>query len=440
MKRKIFRRLYPLALLSIILSLFLGCSGRPKHKEENIIEFWTTDIEQDRIETQQRLAQKFGEKNPGIEIKIVAVEESRVPEKLTAARAAGKMPDVVRLGLEYVSGYQKQKLLDTKTASKIIEELGEHTFFEAPLELLRLPDQKGYAAVPVDGWVQGIWYRKDLFEEKNLPEPRQWKDILEAAKAFYEPGKLMYGIVVGTDPQQVYTQQVFEHIALSNGARIFNSDGSITGNFEKLEEAVKFYYELASYGPPGNNYWREARQYYLTGRVAMIFYSPYIIDDIAGLDKEQEVTVPGLAKKTGFVPIIEGPQGDRASYGQVVAFAVMKNAEKDAAKKWIKFLLSDGYLDLCFMSPGGKVPVRKTIIDEWKKHEYFSYYEPEMAEKISNGMAGIKRWGWLDGKVFPLITDIYAKRIFPAAIDKVIADEMSPEKAVRWAIERIKEF
>ncbi|MFQ6056970.1 MAG: ABC transporter substrate-binding protein [Methanosarcinales archaeon] len=366
------------------------------------------------------------------------MDESELPQKVTAAKAANQLPDVIELGIALVSGYAEQGLLDTNATTETINELDKNTFYAGPLELVKNPKGEGYAAVPIDGFVQGIWYRTDWFQEKGLPEPKTWDDIMNAAKIFNNPSQNEYGIVIGTDPEQVYTQQVFEQFALSNGARAFDQDGKVILNNPKMVESLDYYTNLSKYGPSGNNYWREARQYYITGKVAMIFYSTYIIDDIAGLVEEYKPTVPDLSKNTGFVPIIQGPIGNQATYGEIYTLGIMKGAEKNASKTWIKFLLNEGYLDWVNMAPGGKIPVRKTIIDEWKKHEYFTYYEAGLPENIASGMEKIQRWGYLEGKSFPLITQIYGKKIVPNAIGKILAGDMTPEQATEWIEAQVK--
>jgi len=417
----------------------LGLAGASTAQEAGKvkIQFWTTEVEQDRMQTQNELAREFERLNPGVKVQVVPVPEDRLNEKITSAKAAGLLPDVVRLGLEYVRGYMEDGLLDAGAATEAINELGEGTFYRGPLELVRAA-AGGYAAVPIDGWVQGIWYRKDWFEEKGLAEPSTWVDIERAAAAFHSPKEFRYGIVLGTDPGQPYTQQTFEHIALSNGARLFDEEGKLKIEEGRMAEAFAFYKRLASYGPPGHNYWREARQNYLTGRAAMIFYSPYIIDDIAGLVEDQEVAVPDLPKKTGFVAAITGRHGDTASYGQVVSLGILKGADKEPAKEWVKFLLTKVYARWCFMTPGGKTPVRKTISDEWKKHEIFSYYEEGMAEMLSAGMDAMKRWGYIGSRWFPLMKDIYGMKVVPEVVGLVLRGKLPPEEAVSDLRKRIE--
>ena len=421
-----------LAAALVILSPGENATGK-----EVSVQFWTTEVEQDRMQTQNALAREFEKLHPGILVKIVPVTEDRLNEKITSAKAAGLLPDVMRLGLEYVRGYMEDGLLDASAATGVVEDLGKETFYRGPLELVRSPSG-GYAAVPIDGWAQGIWYRKDWFARRGLAEPNSWENIERAAAAFYSPKEFQYGIVVGTDPGQPYTQQTFEHIALSNGARLFDDKGNLSIDDERMREVFAFYKKLADYGPPGHNFWRQARQNYLTGRAAMIFYSPYIIDDIAGLVEDQDVAVEELPKKTGFVATITGLHADKASYGQVVSLGILKGADTKASQEWVKFLLTDGYARWCFMTPGGKTPVRKAISDDWQKHEIFSYYGEGMAERLSSGMDEMKRWGYVGSNWFPLMKDVYGMKVVPEVVGSLVRGKVTPEEAAAALRQRIE--
>jgi multiple sugar transport system substrate-binding protein len=220
--------------------------------------------------------------------------------------------------------------------------------------------------------------------------------------------------------------------------RIFDANGNISVNAIEFNAAIEFYRELAACGPAGYNYWRQARQTYLTGSSAMIFYSPYIIDDIAGLVADQQVLVEDLAEKTGFVSVIEGPDGTSASYGQVVSFAILKGQETEGAKQWIRFILSDGYERWLNMTPGGKTPVLRDMVRTWSKHEIFLHYEPGFAEGLASGLEKIERWGYRDGNSFPLISEIYGRKIVPQLIDKVLENKVAVDDAGNYLETRLR--
>jgi multiple sugar transport system substrate-binding protein len=200
--------------------------------------------------------------------------------------------------------------------------------------------------------------------------------------------------------------------------------------------SVEYYSELARFGPPGHNYWREARQYYLTGRAGMIWYSPYIIDDIAGLVAEHQPTVADLARKTGFAATLAGPEGQPASYGEVYALGIPVGADP-AASGWVKFLLGEGYQEWLSMAPGGKIPVRRGAVEQWKQHPYFAHYQPGLADTLAAGMERLERWGFFGSTAVPAIGEVYATKVVPEMLGKVISGEMDAGQGVAWLEHRL---
>ncbi len=422
-------------LCLVLLTLLGGCRSAP---EATQVVFWTSEVEQDRMEVQQALARKFSETHPGVEVRVVPVDENVLPEKLASARAADRLPDVVELGLTQVVQYALEGLLDREAASEVVRELGEAGFYRGPLELCRAPAGSGYAAVPLDGWVQGIWYRKDWFEEKSLPPPDTWSRILEAARALHDPSVPRFGIVLGTHPQQLYTQQVFEHVALAAGARLLDDAGRFAAG-PRLLQALRFYRELAAFAAPGHTYWREARQYYLTGRAAMIFYSPYIVDDIAGLVAEHQPAVPDLAARTGFVAAIQGPGGRPAAYGEVYALGVLTGARPEA-KEWVAYVLGPVYPDWLSMAPGGKMPVRKDALARWRTQALFASYDPGLPDDLAAGFTRLARWGFGAPNGPRLIGDLYASKRVPEMVGRVLDNGEPPERALAWLREKVAQM
>src|SRR5690606_35074621 len=190
------------------------------------------------------------------------------------------------------------------------ENLGVETFTGGALETVRFED--GYAAVPHSGWTQLLLYRADLFEAAGLAPPTDYDSIRAAIEALHDPPNL-YGFVVATDPSEDYMMQVFEHFALANGVQLVDDQGNVTVDSPAMIETLEFYRELAEASPPGNLYWQQSRELYFDGRAAMIVWSPFVLDELAGLrndvpvpfDTDQE---PGaLARNTGFVSRVAGP-------------------------------------------------------------------------------------------------------------------------------------
>jgi multiple sugar transport system substrate-binding protein len=250
------------------------------------LTFWTTEEQPERMAVQEEIAADF-EAATGISVDVVPVTESQLSERMTAAFAAGDLPDVVFHPVNYSLGWAEAGILDTAAATEVIADLGRATFGSGTLELVAFGDET--AAVPMDGWTQLLLYRADLFEAQGLEPPTSYEAILAAIDALHDPPN-MYGFVSATDPSQDYFMQVFEHFALANGVQLVDDAGDITLDTPAMRETLEFYQALADASPPGNLYWLQSREIYQDGSAAMIVWSPFILTSLVGL--RDSVPVP----------------------------------------------------------------------------------------------------------------------------------------------------
>jgi multiple sugar transport system substrate-binding protein len=434
--------------------IFLAVHGLSSVRAQDRISFWTTEVEKDRLEVQRRIARAFTEKSR-IEVRVIPVQENLLAERVTAAYAAKSLPDVLFLPLDFTAGWADAGILDVPSSTAAVDHLGKETFGKGPLNLVRV--EGGYAAVPADGWGQLLLYRKDLFHKEALPIPDRWDRILEAAKALHNP-PLIWGFEPPTDPGQVYTQQVFEHMALSNGVKLTDSSGEVSLNTPEMVKVLEFYKQLNDFGPPGNRHWLHTQMDYLSGRAAMIIWSPFILDELSGLRKDQPV-LPDmtegekgyLAKNTGFVSILKGPNG-AAQYGQINYFGITQDADKAAAIKWVEFLLTEGYLEWLGMAAEGKLPLHKGTQNEpdlfikgWTGLEFGTttrakiseFYGTDVVKVLMSGLDGFDRWGFAEGKG-GLILKVYGTKIIPEILKRFLDGELRAEQAARMMEERVK--
>ena len=275
-----------------------------------LVEFWTTDNEEERVQVYEAVAQAYMDQNPDVEVRIVPIEEAGVSQRIATAIAANRKPDIVRMGVERVATFAADGVLDQDAAVATIKAIGEEDFREGPLKMITDPATGKYAAVPFDGWIQAIWYRQDLFDQLKLEAPVSWESIKAACEAIPGNDDFLYGIVLGTDPGQNYGHQVFEQVAISNNAWPFDEQGNVTMNTPEMIAALEFYTSLQDCAAPGPQYWRGAREAYEYDQSGMLFYSTYIMDDLvdgSGLEAGGNVQLPtpDLAKRTGFAPTME---------------------------------------------------------------------------------------------------------------------------------------
>ncbi len=433
-------------IVIILLAFMIG----PKAGHATPIEFWTTQTQSDRMKTIQLLMDTFQALNSGITVKLVPVDENDMPSQMAAASAAGRRPGLIEGSSELMLAFGEEGILDIKGATRMVHDIGKGRFYQGALKMVETSGADRYYGLPFHGWVQGIWYRADWFRDKGLEPPDTWKNILQAAKTFYKPEKNQYGILIGTKAEN-YAEQCFTHFALSNGAAEFNAKGELIFNSKEMLETLKYYAELAKYNPPGPHTWR-ARDYYLQGKMAMFFYSTYIMDDLAlaevAAGSLTDINFPQLTGSTFDPGLVDNTrvattitQKRPGGYGSLVALGLVDQgdqAKNQAAQRLVTFLYEPAsYITFLHMSPGGMNPMLRDIAG---RSEYlddpkgiFERYGRKKIEEIIAGLDNMGSFTIVDGKTFPASGKIFAKQIIPRMIYAVTIEGMGPSEALQWA-------
>ncbi|MCB9422630.1 MAG: carbohydrate ABC transporter substrate-binding protein [Ardenticatenaceae bacterium] len=408
--------------------------------DKTVVEFWSTDNEEERVNTYEAVAARYMEMHPEVDIRIVPIEEGGITQRIATAQAANRLPDIVRMGVERVAAFAADGILDEDAAVATITSIGEDDFRASPLAMVTDPATGKYAAIPFDGWIQAIWYRQDVFDELGLSAPISWDDINAACDALPGAGNLLYAIGLGTDPGQNYGHQIFEQVAISNNAWPFDADGNVTMNTPEMIAALEFYTNLQRCALPGPQYWRGSREAYELDQSGMLFYSTYIMDDLvdgSGLEGggNVEIAVDNLAGVTGFAPEMAGPNGS-ASYGQLVTLGIMQGADP-VAQDVVKFFLTDGYQDVLALAPFGKVPVLKSAVDGWmSSSDYFANYSADTLDQIANGYETMQRWLFrpdYNAAQRAVVGDIEGRLLIPTVISNIALEgTMTPETAAEF--------
>ncbi len=404
------------------------------------LRFWTTEEQPERLAKQEALAAEF-EAKTGVAVEVIPVSESDLGTRTTAAFAAGDLPDVIYHTLQYALPWAEAGILDTDAATDVIEDLDAKTF--APGALGMASVEGGYASVPVDGWTQMVVYRKDLFDANGLAAPTSYDAVKAAIAKLHNPPS-MYGFVAATKVDENFMSQVLEHVFLANGVSPVGADG-----FQALEEGptievLDFYKAIAEASPPGELYWKQSRELYFAGQAAMIIWSPFILDELAGLRDSAPPTITDdptsgeLASMTGIVTNFSGPSNpDGAAWGDIRYFGITSDADTDAAMDFVKFSMDDGYTQTLSIAPEGKFPVRKGTADAPNKFEdawsklpvgvdrkapLGDLYDASMIEEIVGGLDVAKRWGVSEGQLA-----LASKMINSQAINRIVRQYIDGE-------------
>jgi multiple sugar transport system substrate-binding protein len=434
-------------------------SGGGEGEASGPLTVWTLENLPDRVAAQEDIAAAFTESS-GIEVELVAIDEDQFNQLLTSSAAAGELPDVIgALSLSGVQALAANELVDTDAAAAVVDQLGADTFSEQALKLTR--DGNTQLAVPSDGWAQLLLYRKDLFDAAGLAAPETYDDILAAAKALDSPE--VAGFTGATVSNDAFTQQTFEHLALGNGCQLVDDDGEVTLDSDECVAAFEFYDELITdYSVSGAQDVDTTRAAYFAGQSAMLVWSSFILDEMAGLRADALPTCPQcagdpafLAKNSGVVTAIAGPDGEGgAQFGEVVSWAVTAESQTDAATRFVSYMMEDGYEKWIGFSPEGKVPTRQgtadeptTFIDAWStlpagvdtKAPLADFYPEDVLDALRSSPDTISPWGIPQGQG-ALVGASLGELPVPQAIAAMTSGEIDPGEAAKQAADALREI
>jgi multiple sugar transport system substrate-binding protein len=418
---------------------------------------WNNEFQPDRMAATQEILDEFTEKT-GVKTKQVAVPEDQLATLMTNAAAAGELPDVVlATPVQQSQQYAAEEIFDSEAAQAVIDNLGADTFSEKAIELV---SRDGVATgVPSDGWGQLLIYRKDLFDKAGLEAPATLDDVTNAAKQLNGDG--MAGITLATAAGDGFTAETFEHVALAEGCQMVNDGGDVTFDSPECVEALQWYGDIASnYSVQGAQDVDSTRGTYFAGRAAMMMWSPFLLDGMAGLRadtqpscKECKKNPAYLAENSGLVGPLAGSGGTPSQFGQVSTFNISIDAPTEDAQALVEFMMNEGYTRWLALSPQGKYPVRfgddsdpekfKTAWAELesgvdKKAPLSQFYSEESIASLGEGVENFQRWGFAQGQG-PLMGALGGEQPVANAVADVIGGK-DPAEAAKEVQETAEEL
>ena len=440
------------ALLAALLVIAVGCrGGGGKNDNNRSFTFWTAEDNPDRVKATQAIIDRF-QQQTNIKVKLIPIGENQLQSQVASASAAGTLPDVLAAAsLGFVHSLAADGITDPDAAAAVISTLGRQTFSRRALSLVEANGQP--VAVPSDSWTQLLIYRKDLFAKAGLAAPTTFQAIQAAAAKLTDDE--MAGIVAATKADDSFTQQTFEYLAVANGCQLTNQAGAITMTSKPCRDTFQFYVDLIHAGSvPGAQDANSTRAAYLAGRAAMVIWSSFLLDELAGLSHDARPTCPQcqrdpsfLARNSGIVTAIKGPDGSHPSqFGELTCFAITKDANPDAARL-VEFLMGDGYLDWLGLAPEGKVPVRTgttnqpaRFSDAWTHLEtgvehtkpLSQLYPPGVLKILAGSTDTMNRWGFAQGQgrlVGAQLATLPIPKALAAALDGTLSTTAAAEQA-----------
>jgi multiple sugar transport system substrate-binding protein len=257
-----------------------------------------------------------------------------------------------------------------------------------------------------------------------------------------------------------FTEQTFEEIGLGNGCELVDDSGEVTFDSDECVAALDFYGQLQQdYSVAGAQDVDTTRAAYFAGKGAMLIWSSFILDEMAGLRKDALPTCPQcksdpafLAKNSGVVTSIQGPSGSGpATFGEVTSWTIPSDSATDSAKKFVNYMMTDGYEPWIEIAPEGKIPVRTgdkagatTYSDAWSKMKVgvdskaplSKFYSQDVIDALTSGADNLSRWAIPQGQG-DLLGAIQGEQPVAGAVNEV-ANGTSAADAAKKAADAIR--
>ncbi|MFF0227235.1 sugar ABC transporter substrate-binding protein [Streptomyces sp. NPDC004629] len=289
---------------------------------EQTLTVWAMGTEGEKLGD---VAKEYEKAHTNVTVKVTPVGWDVAHQKLVAAAAAGKLPDVMQMGGSYLGEFADMGALepvDTKTFRK-------DDFFPAAWEQGSY-DGKTYG-VPWYVDTRVLFYRTDLAAKAGLKTaPATMADLQKAAAAYQSKAGTKWGLSI--QPGGLDTVQSFYPFLYSAGGSVVDEDGKAAVN---SAEAVKALENYGSYFAKGLSEKSVRPGYDVTkdfnsGAVPMFFGGPWIMSLL-------DENYPAIKGKWAVAAV----PADQASVSMAGGSSLAISADSDhkaAAQEFVRYL------------------------------------------------------------------------------------------------------
>ncbi|MFJ9586266.1 sugar ABC transporter substrate-binding protein [Streptomyces acidicola] len=315
-----------LALVAASALTLTACGGSGKTDvgadDKQTLTVWAMGTEGEKLAD---VAKAYEKAHPGITVKVTPVGWDVAHQKLVAAAAARKLPDVMQMGSSYLGEFADMGALepvDTKAFK-------QGDFFPAAWDQ-GIYDSQVYG-VPWYVDTRVLYYRTDLAKKAGLGgAPGTMADLQKAAEAYRDKAGAKWGLSI--QPSGLDAVQSFYPFLYSAGGAILDDSGKPVVNSTAAVKALENYSSYYSKGlsdktfRPGYDVMKD----FNTGAVPMFFSGPWIV----GLLNDN---YPDIKGKWAVAPV----PADKASVSYAGGSSLAISADsphKAAAENFITYL------------------------------------------------------------------------------------------------------
>jgi multiple sugar transport system substrate-binding protein len=218
---------------------------------------------------------------------------------------------------------------------------------------------------PINGNVELLMYRTDLYSSLGLQQPKTWDDVIRNGKAAQQSGKVKYGYVLRTQGTTGGGAQItydFLPILYSYGGNWFADEGKDwTPSIDNAAgvQAAATLRSLALLGPKDTNTIGQA-QAISAMQAGDALHAQLVAASASSMQDQSNSSVVG---KVGFLPTPAGSAGKSTAAAGEFQLAVPAGLPADRAQAALKFItwLESAKAQSMFTQLGG-IPTRGDVL------------------------------------------------------------------------------
>jgi multiple sugar transport system substrate-binding protein len=212
-------------------------TGGDAPKEKVVIDFWANKFEETTDKWFQKWVDEFNKSQDGIQVKLTIVPGDAWEQKMKAAQAAGKAPQVYTMnygGIAPAASNGQIMAMDEYTDSGIWADLYPN------IEEFVTVQGKHYAYPKLVEPSAVLYYRKDFFQEAGLDPnkpPVTWDELIAYGKKLTKDGR--YGLHIANNAVE-YSWTTWG-LQMNSGHRAISDDWSKATLDESYKDIIAFY-------------------------------------------------------------------------------------------------------------------------------------------------------------------------------------------------------
>jgi len=371
-------------------------------------------------------AKEFSKAN-GIDVKVELIAYEEFYPKWMAAIESKRLPDVSFFGYQEVGQFYGKGIL--RDISGLYRDLNAKSPLYGSLVEAVTFGGKQYA---IPFWTEATvgYVRKDLLDAAGVKVPSTWDEFRTAAKAVTSPKDGIYGAGIGYGRANSDAEWLTRSTIWSFGGALFGKDSkSVTVNGDATKQALQFVADMFlkdQSTPPGSVNWDDSgnNKAYLAGQAAMVFNTGSILNVMR--NERQDLLV-----KTVLIPIPAGPKG-RFVAGICNTLGIFKDSKNpDLAEKFIAYMMEPAWYRTWIET---SAPLTTPVYTELEKD---AIWKDPYNKAFIDSVAGFRFLGY-SGEYTPVAGEVYNSRIVNDAMQRILVDKWSVDRAVAELDTRIK--